>query len=131
MKRSRLPRTGFLRRTGQLQRVSKKRSREERRRAQVREEVFARDNFRCQFPHNQTPLPCVGALTVHHLLKASHGGAFEPSNLLSICAAANMWIEDHPLRARELGLVRLSWESSSTPTSGHSGPPTLPRSAAS
>lgn len=73
----------------------------------MRAAVFARDGHRCQFPHDRWPydLPCSRHLTVHHLVKASQGGAYQIDNLLSLCPYGNSAIEDHPLIARRLGLV--------------------------
>lgn len=49
--------------------------------------------------------PCFGVLTAHHLLKASGGGKYERSNLVTLCAFHNGWVEDHPAEATRLGFV--------------------------
>lgn len=48
---------------------------------------------------------CLGPLTPHHLRKASQGGAFEPENIVTLCALGNDEVEDHPAQAIEMGLV--------------------------
>ena len=88
-----------------LARMSAKRRSEAGARAAVRAEVFERDGWRCQIQ----PLVgdrCFGPLTPHHLKKASQGGAYTAENFTSACAYHNVWVEDHPVRAKELGLVR-------------------------
>lgn len=65
--------------------------------------VFARDK-RCQLVDTIAGR-CFGALTAHHLLKASGGGKYERSNLVTLCAFHNGWVEDHPAEAARLGLV--------------------------
>lgn len=71
--------------------------------------VFARDGFRCQAAGLDFG-ECFGSLTPHHLLKASQGGRYTVDNLLTLCSAHNDRVEDYPLRARQLGLVRKSRE---------------------
>jgi 5-methylcytosine-specific restriction endonuclease McrA len=89
-----------------LKAMSDRRQGELASRREIRERVWARDGHRCRFPHHEVPdLPCFGGLTVHHLLKASQGGEYTDENLITICAVGNCWIEDHPRRATELGLV--------------------------
>jgi len=72
-------------------------------RESVREQVFARDRWTCQFPK---PHRCFGGLTFHHVLKASAGGTYSAENGLSLCVWANDWVEDHPDEAVRLGLVK-------------------------
>lgn len=55
------------------------------------------------------PNVCMGgAQTVHHRLKRSHGGGWNPSNLLHLCGDGTIgchgWIEAHPQLANEDGL---------------------------
>lgn len=93
----------MLRRT-QLARVSAKRRAQAKVHAVTREHVFARDGHACRI----APLvdtPCFGPLTPHHLKKASQGGEYTEANLWTACAHHNEWVEDHPTRARALGLV--------------------------
>lgn len=100
-----------LRRAKAVPKVSAKRETQRMTDAEVRKAVFLRDQMRCQFPHHLRPdVPCRGGLSVHHLLKASHGGPFVPGNLLTLCVVSNDWVEDNPEDAYELGLVVRSWE---------------------
>lgn len=98
--------TSALSRTSRLKPRSEKRvKRNEENDAVVRAVVFARDGGRCQLLgplHDR----CFGPLTVHHLKKASHGGKYEADNLITLCAMANDWIEDHPRLAWENGMVQ-------------------------
>lgn len=111
---SELKRTPLPKRTKRLSYRSKKREAEAAERFIVRSAVFARDHWRCQMPpvlarHNRgrdTAGPCMGELTYHHLHKEGQGGAYTLDNGLSLCARHNTWVEDHPLTATELGLVR-------------------------
>lgn len=83
--------------------VSPSRSRLNRERREIRERVFARDGFRCQA--NWPDVECYGPLTVHHLKKASQGGAYTEANLVSLCSHHNSLVEDFPVTAELLGLV--------------------------
>jgi hypothetical protein len=107
-------RTALPPRAKRLSPRSKKREAELAEQAIVRNRVFARDRWQCQMAtvlqlHHQSALaagPCVGQLTFHHLRKASGLGAYTEANGLTLCAGHNGWVEDHPLHATELGLVR-------------------------
>jgi hypothetical protein len=120
MKRSPLPRRkSELKRGTPPARVTRLSARSKRREAEaadrfvIRSAVFARDHWACTMPtvlrsHGAHPLdagPCVGPITPHHLRKASAGGPYTLENLTTLCAGHNGWVEDHPLRATELGLV--------------------------
>lgn len=93
----------MMRRTP-LRPMSKKRAKEMRRNALVREAVFQRDGYRCQAPAGFAG-SCFGPLTFHHLLKASQGGDYTVTNGLTLCAHHNGAVEDHPAEAHALGLV--------------------------
>lgn len=73
--------------------------------AMVRAEVFTRDGHRCLLRYRVVGHFCLGDLTVHHLKKASQGGRYEKLNLVTLCAGANIWVEDWPITAHDLGLV--------------------------
>jgi hypothetical protein len=75
-------------------------------RAAVRAAVFERDGYRCQFPGDRARWPCFGGLSFHHLRKEGQGGSYTAENGLSLCIGHNRWVEDHPLIARQLDLVR-------------------------
>jgi len=55
--------------------------------------------------------PCFGPLTVHEVIKRSHGGATVPGEkadaqgqrFMAMCAFHNEWIEDNPAEARKRG----------------------------
>ena len=101
-----LVRRAALHRSSPLHPQSAKRRNDLSRRRQIRLVVFARDNWCCQFPHHLHPeVPCRGGLTPHHLRKASAAGRYVPDNLLSVCVAANTWVELEPTAAWALGLV--------------------------
>lgn len=109
-----LKRTPLPKRTKRLSYRSKRREEEQAERFVVRQHVFARDHWRCQMPNvlarhgrdRDTAGQCMGELTFHHVRKASGGGAYTAENGLSLCATHNTFVEDHPMLATELGLVR-------------------------
>lgn len=82
--------------------VSKKRKGGALARAAVRENVFARDGYRCVLDGKAAPDSCSGRLTFHHRRKASAGGAYVEENGLSLCEGHNGAVEDHPDLARLL-----------------------------
>lgn len=104
MKRVPLRRGGPLHRRTKLRAISRKRLADQARRAQVRTEVFLRDGFECQWPELERV--CFGPLTPHHLKKASSGGRYVADNLVTLCEYHNGMVEDWPLLAQRLGLVR-------------------------
>lgn len=115
----------WRRRAKRIKPVSDKRAAEHDERAEVRERVFRRDGYRCQWwtrvdalgldgmrpIHEDRQMweavkrPCFGELTPHHLLKASAGGAYTEENLTTLCVFHNGAVEDHPALATALGLV--------------------------
>lgn len=97
-------RSPLHRKTG-LKPFSKKRQREMKERAKVRHVVLSRDGFTCQAKALLPHVPCFGGLEAHHWIKASAGGPYQPDNLLTLCQRHNQWVEDEPLKARELGLA--------------------------
>ena len=68
--------------------------------------VFERDGHQCRLRWRMEAGDCFGPLTYHHLRKASQGGAYTMENGACLCAGHNVWVEDHPYRARGLGMVR-------------------------
>lgn len=94
-----------LKRT-RLKPVSDKRRAAAPERAEVREQVFARDRHRCRLDGAADVAgACRGPLTPHHLKKASAGGEYTLTNLVTLCAGHNTWVEDEPVKATELGMV--------------------------
>jgi hypothetical protein len=57
-------------------------------------------------------------LDVHELVRRSQwrAGWLVPSNAIVLCRAHHMWCHDHPLEARNLGLLRLAHEAGEWPT---------------
>lgn len=92
------------RRTGRLKPMSDKKRAALPDEREVREAVFKRDGYRCRLGTIEQH-DCVRSLSVHHLLKASAGGFYEPANLVTLCIVANDWVEDHPVIAHGFGLV--------------------------
>lgn len=71
-----------------------------------REIVRLRSDGRCEVV---VPNVCLGeAHTMHHRLKRSHGGDWNPANILHVCGdgtrGCHGWIEAHPKLANEHGL---------------------------
>lgn len=100
---------------------SPKRAADDERRDEVRARVLA--SGPCVLtvvdPDRSIAGPCHGPLTAHHVRKSSQGGAYEDENLLPCCAHHNCWIEDEPLLARSLGLVRYrGWEADEAERAG-------------
>lgn len=92
-----------LRRT-RIRPISRKRAAARDERAEIREQVFARDRHRCLLSTYGVG-PCSGRLTPHHLRKEGQGGPYTVDNLLTLCSIHNDWVEDVPDLAWALGLV--------------------------
>lgn len=74
---------------------------------QLREQVNG-----CQFPHQNTPIRCFGALEPHEPLTRGRGGSItDPNNILMLCHNSHQWVTTHPVEAKELEMVKNSWES--------------------
>lgn len=111
-------RGGPLRRKKALARSSQKQRRKlEERRAVVASEILRR------------PLCEIGALIseatgarfghtfevptseFHEPLTRARGGSIsDPGNMIATCRGCHRWIHDNPERAKEIGLLRSSWE---------------------
>lgn len=61
--------------------------------------LLRRDGWRCVRCGART------RLTVHHIRKRSQGGSSSRDNLVVLCVACNLWVEDNPREAWETGLV--------------------------
>ena len=98
-----------LQRHTRLKPISKKLRNAKGERASVREQVFARDGYRCLLadggPHWCRWDSCFGNLTVHHLRKAAQGGTYELEQLITLCAHHNDSQEDHPAASLACGLT--------------------------
>lgn len=92
----------------------------------VRDQVFARDGFRCLLSRPLSLSPslflilsggpllghkCFGPNTPHHILKAGQGGSYDTLNLVTLCVLANDLVEEYPGQAWNLGLVQLAGDS--------------------
>ena len=97
-----------LKKAKRINPVSEKRRAERVERDAVRAKVLA--SGQCVLAGKWLGRPCGGPLTPHHLLKASQGGAYSEENLVPVCAVHNSTIEDYPLEAQALGMVRHAWE---------------------
>src|SRR5437867_12644517 len=60
----------------------------------LREEVFARDNYTCQFCGAS---PSLEKLTIDHLIPLSHGGLDEMVNFVTSCQSCNTRKANQPL----------------------------------
>lgn len=84
--------------------MSKARRADTPRRSDVRAIVLERDGC-CWLLKVCPEHQCRGEDGPHHLQKASQGGPYEEWNLLTLCASANVAVEDFPCWARARGLV--------------------------
>ncbi len=92
-----------LRRTSLIPRSSALAIADAARERTVRDEVFARDGYRCVLAdHIESAwFPrCSGPLTFHHRRKASAGGSYTVQNGVSACLTHNLWVEEAPVDAR-------------------------------
>jgi len=106
VKRSPMRRTGKgLTRRRHLTAVSADRKAEREAAEPVVQAVYSRDGHECVLAQHDNRELCMGRLTPHHLRKAGQGGQWLPSNLVTLCARHNGWVEDHPHMAHALGLV--------------------------
>jgi hypothetical protein len=83
-----------------IKRVSKKRGREERKYSVLRKQ-FLETNPECQAKLKM----CRGEATDIHHVRGRVGEDFlNTDSWLSVCRPCHLWIESHPVAARELGL---------------------------
>lgn len=111
---------GLSRRRG-LRQQSKKRRKENVERAKVREEVFRRDGYRCQFFDFVTAAikkgglltediaalsfvdECWGELTPHEPAHSKNVGRLNPDETVSACVGHNDFAEDNPELSQKIG----------------------------
>ena len=96
--------------------VSKTRKAENLERARLMEETYGPRPWRCRFGQvvretgvavPVSMLSCFGDVNGHELLKTSQGGSrVDMKNVVPLCNYHNGLIEDEPVMARQLGLVR-------------------------
>ena len=93
-----------------INRVSKRRQRANTIRKRVLEDKFGpREGWKCALAGQY--LACFGNLNGHELLKRSRGGSItDPDNIEILCDGHNVWVEDHPTLAHEIGMAKHSWE---------------------
>jgi hypothetical protein len=105
---------------GRIKPISDKRRAENVVRAERMEEKFGPRPWDCQFGKvvrfagvavPMSFLSCFGEVNGHEILKTSQGGSrVDMDNVVPLCNYHNGLIEDEPVMARQLGLVRHSWE---------------------
>jgi 5-methylcytosine-specific restriction endonuclease McrA len=66
----------------------------------LRESVFARDNYLCQW----CKVPG-GHLDPHHILPLGRGGRDTLDNLVSLHRSCHRYVHEHPLEAKPMGLL--------------------------
>ena len=100
--------------------VSQNRLAVNRERRRLQEAAWGpKNSWRCWFRDRPKSLeiagPCQGEVWGHEILKRSRAGATD-ANLLNIegqvplCGAHNLWVENFPKYAHEMGLARHAWE---------------------
>lgn len=71
--------------------------------AKARRAVYVRSQGRCEA---RCCDGCTGQYEhAHHVRRRSQGGSDTARNLVAICGPCHRWVHDHPVRARELGLL--------------------------
>ena len=90
-------------------------------RAEVRETVLERDEYRCQFWTRvyasgkpvplDAPIACGGPLDVHEIIPRSAwpDGWLVVDNCVTLCRRAHEWVTDNPAAAAVYGLHDFSW----------------------
>jgi hypothetical protein len=94
-----------------IRRVSKARAKENRLRAKVFEEAWGPRPWKCHLRDNTQALLglglCFGEVNAHEIVKRSQGGSItDPENAVPLCGAHNTAVDDFPVTAKYLGLVR-------------------------
>lgn len=97
-----------LRRT-EIRRMSTKRRRQNRHRAEVVDGLVAERGPWCEL---RVEGVCRGMADAgHEILKRSRGGSItDPDNILLACNPCNGWVEDHPREANAAGWAAHSWD---------------------
>lgn len=104
-----LERGGSLLRRTAIRKVSKKRTAENRVRAQVIARLGAERGPDCELA---IPGVCTGRWQHgHEILSRARGGSItDEANILLACDGCNGWVADNPFEASVLGLSKWSWE---------------------
>ena len=111
-----------MKRRKRLKLVSDTRKQETVKRAAMMLEKFGPRPWDCQFHDFTTArdadlmhrvsdlggIHCFGEVNGHEIVKASawRGGRLVAANVATLCNFHNDWLEDHPVEARQLGLVK-------------------------
>lgn len=97
-------------RTKPLRAISKKRRREAKDRAAIRQAVFERDQ-QCM-ARGVLDLDCWGVADCHEVIRRGQWGAgyLVLDNCLTLCRRHHEWVGLHPHEAVELGLAKWSWQ---------------------
>jgi hypothetical protein len=88
-----------------LRRISDKRAAELRESRAVKAAVLERDGG-CVGAELVPYLRCWGRLDPHHVLRRSRGGKDTEENMVTLCRAHHGYAHEHPLEAKQLGLLR-------------------------
>lgn len=114
-RRSPMGRSAMARRSRPLAQRSESKAREDRERARLKADRRRVAGDRCEAialirvvdPSHR----CFGVLDLHEVKTRARGGsAVDPDNQLLPCRSCHGWIDDHPRLARDLGLLRNSWD---------------------
>ena len=95
---------GRLMRRTRLRSVSKRQQAKNRELARARKIIVERSGGLCEGDGFSDYCTGVGT-DAHHVRTRSQGGTHDPENLRWLCHPCHMWIHDHPLSAREAGLL--------------------------
>lgn len=71
------------------------------REAAILASIRRRDGNRCRIAGPT----CWGPVDVHHVLPRGRGGTSVPENLICLCRNHHSWAHDHPVDARNLGVL--------------------------
>jgi hypothetical protein len=100
-----------------IRKVSKKRAKEDRERAKLLEARFGpRRWWRCEVRDRPVMMAelgaCRGLVHGHEVVKSSQmkDARLDMDNIKLLCDFHNGWVEDNPVRAHELGLMKHNWE---------------------
>jgi hypothetical protein len=91
---------------------SAKKAQKDREFAKTRVDALERDDWTCRLADIMEGHHCTRWLPpqVHHMLPRGRGGAHDPGGLVTVCAGAHAWIDEHPREAELFGfLVSDKW----------------------
>lgn len=85
-----------------MRKLSKKRAKQYRDYSKVRKE-FLLENPYCQA---RIPGCTIEATDVHHKKGKIEGLLTDTNNFVAICRSCHSWVEEHPAKAKEMGLSK-------------------------